>query len=304
MQNQRMFIHDYTRVGFYMITILTAERRQLFGVCHDNRVNLSEAGETVKRRWHEIPLHRPTIEASTLVIMPDHLHGIIYVKEQLPKPVGDTIRGFKSGITSELRKTFDDPKLEIWEKSFHDRVIMNPETLHEERIYIADNPRRYCLRKAHPKLFAKVNHLDSLRLPQGMNWSGFGNLFLLEKPELMPVQISRNATVDKVAMLKASVADRVSRGTVMVSPFISQGEKDIATMVIKQDYGSLILLKPDGFPPLYKPSRAYFDLCAKGRLLVISPFAYTGRRQKLTRERCLKMNSWGRDICSNNAAKQ
>ena len=51
MQNKRMFVHDYTRVGFYMITILTANRRPLFGVCRGNRVELSLAGETVKRRW-------------------------------------------------------------------------------------------------------------------------------------------------------------------------------------------------------------------------------------------------------------
>ena len=304
MQNKRMFIHDYTRVGFYMITILTAGRRPFFGVCQDDCVNLSEAGEIVRRRWHEIPSHRPAIEASTLVVMPDHLHGIIYVKEPLSKPVGDTIRGFKSGVTSELRKILADPKLKIWEESYHDRVIMNPETLREERKYIDDNPRRYCLRKAHPDLFAKVNHLDCSRLPQGMDWTGFGNLFLLEKPELMPVQISRNAKSDEVAMLKTRVTDRVSRGTVMVSPFISQGEKEIATMVIEQDYGSLILLKPDGFPPLYKPSRVYFDLCAKGKLLVLSPFSYTGRRQKLTRERCLEMNNWVRGLCGNNTATQ
>jgi hypothetical protein len=245
MQHKRMFIHDYTRVGFYMITIMTAGRRPLFGVCQDDCVNLSSAG-----------------------------------------------------------KTLGNANLEVWEESYHDRIIMNSETLREERRYIDDNPRRYCLCKAHPDLFVKVTHLESLRLPQGMDWSGFGNLFLLEKPELMPVQISRTATEDEVAMLKAMVADRVSRGTVMVSPFISSGEKDIATMVIEQDYGSLILLKPDGFSSLYKPSRAYIDLCAKGRLLVLSSFSYTGRRQNLTRERCLQMNRWVRDICGNNVAKQ
>ena len=299
MQNKRMFIHDYTRVGFYMITILTAGRSPLFGVCRDDRVDLSPIGEVVERRWREIPSHRPEIEASTLVVMPDHLHGIIYVKEKLSKPVGDTIRGFKSGVTSELRKTFGDSHLEIWEESYHDRIIMNSKTLSEERRYINDNPRRYCMRKAHPTLFSKATRLESARLPSGMEWFGFGNLFLLEKPELISVRISRSASEDEVGILKSQVADRVSRGTVMVSAFISRGEKEISTMVIERDYGSLILLKPDGFPPLYKPSRLYFDLCAKGRLLVLSPFAYTGHRQNLTREHCLLMNGWVREICGN-----
>jgi len=90
----------------------------------------------------------------------------------------------------------------------------------------------------------------------------------------------------------------------MVSPFISPGEKGIARLIIEQDYGSLILLKPEGFPPLYKPSGLYFHMCAKGRLLVLSAFTYTGRKQALTRERCLQMNGWVKSLCGKNAAAQ
>ncbi len=302
MQNKRMFAHDYTRPGFYMVTIVAAGRRSLFGACRDNRVHLSPAGDTVQRRWHDIPSHVPAIEASTLVAMPDHLHGIVFVKEQLAKPVGATMRGFKSGVTSELRRLLADPALEVWEEGYHDRVIMNSDTLRAERHYIADNPRRHCLRKAHPELFVTVRRMESPRLPSGLEWSGFGNFFLLDKPDLMPVQVSRRATPEELAALKAEVTERIWGGTVMVSPFISPGEKEIAGRVMEQEYGSLILLKPDGFPPLYKPSGAYFDLCAQGRLLVLSPCAYTGRRQELTRECCLQMNAWVEEVCGRNAA--
>jgi len=306
MQNKRMFAHDYTRVGFYMITIVTARRRPLFGACRDNRVDLSPAGEAVRRRWHEIPSHCPAIETSTLVVMPDHLHGIVYVKEQLPKPLGATIRGFKSGVTAELRKSMGEPSLDVWGEGYNDRVITNSETLRAERRYIRDNPRRYCLRKAHPDLFVRVNRLDNPRLPQGVDWSGVGNLFLLDKPDLTPVQASRRATPEELSALRTEATERTPEGTVMVSPFISPGERGIARLTMEQGHGGLVLLRPEGFPPLYKPPGAYFDLCAQGRLLVLSPFAYTGRKQPLTRERCLQMNQWARQICErtcgNNAA--
>ncbi len=54
-------------------------------------------------------------------VMPDHLHGILYVKEPLDKSVGNTIRGFASGITSELRITTVNPTLKVWEKGFYVR---------------------------------------------------------------------------------------------------------------------------------------------------------------------------------------
>ncbi len=298
MPGKRMYAHDYTRVGFYMITILTAGRRRLFGECADNHVQLSDAGEIVKRRWHEIPAHRPAIETNTLIVMPDHLHGIVYVKEPLPKPVGQTIRGFKSGATSELRTHFMDPALEVWEDGYHDRVIMNAETLRAERHYIRDNPRRYCVRKANPELFVRVNRLEHARLPGGMDWAGFGNRFLLDKPDMMPVQVSRSVADLELAVHKTEALDQAWRGTVMVSPFVSPGEKAIAHAVMAQEYGSLILIRPEGFPPLYRPAGAYFDLCAQGRLLVLSPISHTGRKEELTRERCLQMNRWVEEICA------
>lgn len=109
MQTKRIYVHDYTRVGFYMITIVTADRSPLFGACREDRTYLSAAGETIRRRWHEIPSHCPAMETSDLVVMPDHLHGIVYVKEAIPKPLASIMRGFKSGFTSELRKKLASP---------------------------------------------------------------------------------------------------------------------------------------------------------------------------------------------------
>jgi REP element-mobilizing transposase RayT len=265
MPGKRMFVHDYTRVGFYMITILTANRRRWLGECVDNRVQLSAAGEIVEQRWREIPIHRPAIEINTLAVMPDHIHGIVYVKEPLSKPVGQTIRGFKSGVTSELRKHFGDPALDIWEEGYHDRVIMNTKTLRAERLYIQDNPRRYCVRKTNPELFVRVNRLKHARLQPELDWAGFGNLFLLDKPEMMPVQVSRTVASEELAARRIEALEQAWRGTVMVSPFISPGEQKIAHVVMEQQYGSLILIRPEGFPPLYKPGGAFFDLCAQGR---------------------------------------
>jgi hypothetical protein len=160
---------------------------------------------------------------------------------------------------------------------------MNSDTLRAERRYIHDNPRRYCLPKAHPDLFVKASALRNSRLPQGLPWMGFGNLFLIDKPELMPV--------------RCRIAEHTAAGIVMVSPFISPGEKKITALVMAQPYGSLILLKPDGFAPLYKPSGTYFDLCAEGRLLILSAFPHTGRRRALSRECCIQLNDWGQHIC-------
>ncbi len=135
-------------------------------------------------------------------------------------------------------------------------------------------------------------------IPAGLDWAGFGNLFLVDKPAMMPVQVSRSVSPQELAEHKAEALEQAGRGSVMVSPFISPGEKEIAHAIMDEEYGSLVLVKADGFPPLYKPPGKYFDLCAQGRLLVLSPFVSTGRKETLTRQRCLQMNRWVAEMCA------
>ena len=52
----------------------------------------------------------------------------------------------------------------------------------------------------------------------------------------------------------------------------------------------LILLRENGFSPLYKPSGEAFDACSEGRLLQVSPWEYHMQRRIISREQCLFLN--------------
>jgi len=283
--------HDYTGVGFYMITLVTAPRRSLFGVCKDNTVQLSTEGRCVVDAWHAIPTFTPPIEAQELCVMPDHLHGILFVKEKLPRTLSAIVRGFKSGITSALRRLNQDPDLSVFQDGFHDLVSLQIKSIKAYSAYIRDNPRRYCLKREHPDLFTRLDHLSSPQLPKDLPWTGLGNPFLLDKPLRLAVRISRAATPEEINAKKAFFLEAIHQGAVLISSFISPGEKEMVSYAIEQG-GSVIVLKHEGFPPLYKPSGAYFDLCAQGRLLILSCAEFTGQKMPLTREACLDMNGW------------
>ena len=283
--------HDYTGAGFYMITLVTAPRRNLFGVCKDNAVQLSIEGKLVCEAWHKMPTFTPQIEAQELCIMPDHLHGILFAKEKLPRTLSAIVRGFKSGITSELRRMSQAPTLSVFQDGFHDLVSLQIKSIKAYSAYIRDNPRRYCLKREHPDLFTRLDHLTSPHLPKELPWTGFGNPFLLDKPHRLAVRISRSATPEEITSKKAFFLEAIHQGAVLISPFISPGEKEMVSYAIEQG-GSVIVLKHEGFPALYKPSGAYFDLCAQGRLLILSCAEFTGQKTPLTREACLEMNGW------------
>ncbi len=49
-------------------------------------------------------MHHPEVEVLALQMMPDHLHGILFVKEKMGKPLGIALRGFKQSCNKHYRE--------------------------------------------------------------------------------------------------------------------------------------------------------------------------------------------------------
>lgn len=100
--------HDYCERRMYMITLEIEGRRPLFGHLEGDpfspigssdgpHIELSLLGKAVRDEWLGIPRYFPQIEVKGVQMMPDHMHGILFVKEQLPVHLGQVISGFKAG---------------------------------------------------------------------------------------------------------------------------------------------------------------------------------------------------------------
>ena len=106
--------HDYTERRMYMITLEVEGRRPVFGRLvgnpfaergsHDEaRIELSALGKAVKSEWLGIHGYFPQIEVRAVQMMPDHMHGILFVREPLPVHLGQVISGFKAGCRKAQR---------------------------------------------------------------------------------------------------------------------------------------------------------------------------------------------------------
>lgn len=85
----------------------------------------------------------------------------------------------------------------------------------------------------------------------------------------------------------------------LVSPFISPHEKKYRDLAIEND-ANIILLQNNGFPERYKPAGGNFDLCAKGKLLIIAPRGYNQRKRDISRKEALFLNHLARQIADGN----
>jgi REP element-mobilizing transposase RayT len=74
--------YDYSSVGAYYVTIVAWQRECLFGEVVNKEMILSSYGEIVQKWWDEIPIHFPNVETGAFIVMPNHIHGIIFMMER------------------------------------------------------------------------------------------------------------------------------------------------------------------------------------------------------------------------------
>jgi len=125
--------YDYGRSGVYFVTICTNYRGPL--LCHivGSSVRLTAAGRRVSECWEELPIHFPYLVLDEFVVMPDHVHGILH------------IRDCRVGRINADRGT---PGTPVWQRNYFERVIRGNAQLDRVRVYIATNPIRWARKAA------------------------------------------------------------------------------------------------------------------------------------------------------------
>ena len=254
-------------------------------------VETSAVGTEVIRQWQHLSDVFPQVKPLWLQVMPDHVHGIIYVTERLPRPLGHVVSYFKTRCTAAMRDMLSYSETEsrhspvLWETGFNDRILKGAGQLDRWVNYLKDNPRR---------LWVKRHYRDWFTAKRGITigpWtvSVMGNSFLLDAPYKVQVQCSRSMSEGEIAALGDRVLEQAPSGAVIVSPCISHGEKVVMKRVFEADYPQIVLLE-NGFSPLAKPQGRQFGACSEGRLLLVAPWEHHNERRTITREQCLQLN--------------
>ena len=166
---------DYTWPGAYFVTICTHD-----GECLFEDPTLRQVVETM---WQRIPRHFPHVRLDEFVVMPNHVHGIVWIvdnvgarhsrgpssptsaipsdepaqsKKQLsgnasplrprgvvPGSLGAVIGNFKSVTARRINRVRKTPGAPVWQRNYYEHIIRNERELNAIRQYIRDNPARW-----------------------------------------------------------------------------------------------------------------------------------------------------------------
>ena len=73
--------YDYSQAGAYFVTVVVQGRACLFGEMVGEEMRLNDAGEMIHRVWQELPGRFPDVETDEFIVMPNHVHGVIWLNQ-------------------------------------------------------------------------------------------------------------------------------------------------------------------------------------------------------------------------------
>ncbi|WKZ36983.1 MAG: hypothetical protein QY332_03475 [Anaerolineales bacterium] len=79
--------YDYSQSGAYFVTIVSWQREMLFGEIVDGEMKLNRNGYIVRNAWFDLKNHYRHVELGSLIIMPNHVHGIVVLVDEGAEPL-------------------------------------------------------------------------------------------------------------------------------------------------------------------------------------------------------------------------
>ena len=168
--------YDYSQPGYYFVTICIHDRKQnLFGDVVGVEMLENEYGSIFRNELLTTGKMRPNVIIDTFVIMPNHVHGILVIRDfpavgivivgaagsvaptkkddknelrQRPNgpsigSLGAIIGQYKSVISKRINAMHQTPGKIRWQRDFYDRIGRNDNELFCIRQYISNNPMQW-----------------------------------------------------------------------------------------------------------------------------------------------------------------
>jgi REP element-mobilizing transposase RayT len=152
--------YDYSQAGAYFVTIVAYQRECLFGEIADEEMVLNEFGMIVDETWQWLENQYSYVESGTSVVMPNHFHGILIMRDDnrrgdsriaptvKRKPLGRLIGAFKTVSTKQINLLRDTEGQVVWQRNYYacperrrrKRIIRDEREMDRIHRYIESNP--------------------------------------------------------------------------------------------------------------------------------------------------------------------
>lgn len=287
-QKLRMEGRDYSRPGWYFVTLGADYHKHLFGRVAGCEMQPNALGGLVEECWQAIPEHYNHIELGAWQVMPNHFHGLVRIVRTGGAGLGEVLNQFKGSVTREARRSGAVKQVgsrhggkeaepeKVWAPNYYDVICFDAEELEVRERYVRANPQRWALRTV-PQGYVKQSRYK-------------GNKALLEDSgSRRALRVSRKASEAEIAALQTELAEFEG---VICSTFFSPGERACLTTLQKGNAKIIWVL------PMAMPEHVPVDWTnafLEKRALWLS--AFPNELKEATRVSCTQANEWVKQFC-------
>jgi putative transposase len=175
-QSLRLQSYNYTQPGYYHTIISTQQGRHFFGSIVESKMHLNLLGRITRQALLSLSERFSNIELDDYVIMQNHIHALIALKElplhhnpnidRMPSrfqsywrelereqsppgaiPLYEVIRSFKALTSYHAHREGQTPSF-AWHSGYYERIVAeNERYLYNVRRYITNNPIKWELQQ-------------------------------------------------------------------------------------------------------------------------------------------------------------
>ena len=135
--------------GSYFVSMNCNKRKPVLSRIIKQKIELSEIGKMVEEIWVGLPKYYPQIKMGEYILMPDHFHGIIHIRELQETPkisLAQVIHSFKTKSTLDYHKYLHAKNVRsydrIWQRGYNEKWIPKGPALSKIEKYIRSNPMK------------------------------------------------------------------------------------------------------------------------------------------------------------------
>jgi REP element-mobilizing transposase RayT len=166
-KNIRLKDFCYATHGSYFVTIVTQNRKLLFGYIKDGENILNEAGQMVTNVYEEMNQTYPLAYFLNAVVMPNHFHCLICLQEDDAISLSRIIQHFKSETTWRYSLGVKEkgwPRYEgkLWQGRFYDHIVRSQPAYDMINQYIYNNPMRWDKDKLNPSCINDADDINAM----------------------------------------------------------------------------------------------------------------------------------------------
>lgn len=156
----RLSQYDYSQAVAYFITCCSYQKKCIFGEIIEEPMHHNELGIIVNQTWQNLTNYFSNIILDEFIIMPNHLHAIIFLEQTVGAELAPPMRFinlsrimqvFKSICTVTINKQLNKNKVLVWQRGYYDHIIRNEFSLNKIREYIVNNPLKWSFDRENPE---------------------------------------------------------------------------------------------------------------------------------------------------------